>query len=387
MTEISSHHSKQLILSYLAKTMLTLNPQIQLQKQFPVSSSHDPQQIQLDLVQSTDQRQEDMPISDTMEMNKKYSEFPTNKFVPNTDIKNIFSSDNDTSDMYGKDYIFDLSGYQCGYELPFLKDSKTPCKNIKTVEIEPFSGFDPLFKDEQQKDDVVVFYENLGRRLEENIARVSMKSEPTTPEVNFNRQPFVDNSESTLSSIPNICGRENIDNENINNENIGNESTDVSTEVTVTSDITELKELKEEIFKVEKIILELDNMSSPAPQIEKNDVTNEVFTTNEIKYLIKRNGVEYAFADELKIAISVVNSIANAEIKRLTTDKMHVFLRADRNDCRVQIYTQSIGIVLNGTVCKNTVYEIFPVKRIFYVHQDPVGFSKEDAKKFIPEKV
>ena len=121
------------------------------------------------------------------------------------------------------------------------------------------------------------------------------------------------------------------------------------------------------------------------PKVEKTDVTNEVFMTTETKYLIKKNGVEYAFADELKVAISIVNSIANDEVKKLRTDKMHVFLRSDRDDCRVQIYTQSIGVIMNSYISKNTVYEVFPVKRIFYVHQEPVGLSKEEVKRFVPD--
>jgi len=349
--------------------MLKSTQRIQSQKQSPASSTNYPQQIQKNRAVFTDLPQENTKASNitVTEGTSVGTDTSTNvnigatAFIPNTDINNIFIgySNPDTSNasnMYGQDYIFDFPGYD-RFEMPFLKDQtlKNPLKcpsgcSGGNEELETFSGFDPLFKDElkleKAEKETLEFFENLGKRLEENIAQKNAEAES----LNAVKDKPEDKSEEKIIVTPD-------DNE-------------------------ELKELKEEIFKVENLILELSNMN---PKVEKTDVTNEVFMTTETKYLIKKNGVEYAFADELKVAISIVNSIANDEVKKLRTDKMHVFLRSDRDDCRVQIYTQSIGVIMNSYISKNTVYEVFPVKRIFYVHQEPVGLSKEEVKRFVPD--
>jgi len=337
-------HLSKSILSFIVKTTLQLNQNPQLQKQSQVSSRT--LQTLQEAVINTDLRQNDTKVYDTT------GPEVIDYIKPNLILDDVIKENENmcNKDMCTKDFIFDTEGYGI-YEIPFLKDH-TPFKtsnliekNINSFDIDPFTGFDPLFQENsiKESDKTVEFFESLGQRLD-----LALKTEQATIK-NFEEKQF---SSDSVSPVKKECS--------------------------VSEDILFEKVLKEEIFKAENLILEINNMT----HIEKTDVTADTFLTSETKYLIKRNGVEYAFADEEKVAISIVNSLATDEVKKLTNDRTHVFLRADREDRRVQIYTQAIGIIMNSGITKNTIFEILPVRKIFFVHSDPVGFSKEEVKRF-----
>lgn len=337
-------------------------------------------------------QQEDTKVCATMETEDTNSDADTgvdpniDDDTKNTNINNIFYNRNENGQrMFGDDYIFDTGNYGI-YEIPFLKERKpykTSRSTEKTTSFDHFSGFDPLFEDAAKvqhvpktaslntEQETKEFFENLGRRLEESLAEKPKETDLTIPvDIPVTEENAVDEHREFTECV---CDNTNF---------FTNDFPKNHEELIIKSNDEELKALKEEIVKVENLILELNIMS----QFEKTDITSDVFTTSEFKYLIKRNNVEYAFADEMKVAVSIVNSVANDEVKKLTTDGTHVFLRADREGCRVQIYTQAIGFLMNSGISKNTVFEIVPVRKIFFVRPDPVGFSKEEVKRFIPEK-
>lgn len=98
---------------------------------------------------------------------------------------------------------------------------------------------------------------------------------------------------------------------------------------------------------------------------KKEKITPEVFKTSETKFLVRQNGKVLHFADEEKAAISIINSIAKEEVKKLETSSTKVFSR-NIGDKEVAIYTQSIGILMNGSIVKAHIFDIIPVSRAIF---------------------
>lgn len=104
-------------------------------------------------------------------------------------------------------------------------------------------------------------------------------------------------------------------------------------------------------------------------------ITKEVFTTSELKYLVKIDGQEFAFADDLRSAYAIVNSIATAEVKKLSKPGKKVFRRDLDSESQVQVCTQTTGYLLNGGITKEMILTIVPVPRTFIVRSEPVGIT------------
>jgi hypothetical protein len=98
---------------------------------------------------------------------------------------------------------------------------------------------------------------------------------------------------------------------------------------------------------------------------KKEKITPEVFKTSETKFLVRQNGKVLFFADEEKIAISTINSIAKEEVRKMETNSTKVFSRSI-GDKEVAIYTQSIGSVWNGAIVKAHIFDIIPVSRAIF---------------------
>lgn len=90
-------------------------------------------------------------------------------------------------------------------------------------------------------------------------------------------------------------------------------------------------------------------------------ITPEVNMDERVFYLIRMDKEEMAFVDTEREALLVVDSIAAVESKRYKDDWTKVF-RQDLDDGRkVIISTQSLGVVINGTVTKTCEIDFIPV--------------------------
>lgn len=94
-------------------------------------------------------------------------------------------------------------------------------------------------------------------------------------------------------------------------------------------------------------------------------ITSDVYTASIIKYLIRIDKEEFAFADDEKSALAIINSLANDEVKKLTNDSVRVFRRDLQDGKEVQVCTQAIGILMNGRVTKHTIIDVIPVPKVF----------------------
>lgn len=94
-------------------------------------------------------------------------------------------------------------------------------------------------------------------------------------------------------------------------------------------------------------------------------ITSDVYTASIIKYLIRIDKEEFAFADDEKSALAIINSLANDEVKKLTNDSVRVFRRDLQDGKEVQVCTQAIGILMNGRVIKHTIIDVIPVPKVF----------------------
>ena len=104
-------------------------------------------------------------------------------------------------------------------------------------------------------------------------------------------------------------------------------------------------------------------------------ITPDVFTASIIKYLVRIDKQEFAFADDEKTAMAIINSLANSEVKKLTSPSVKVF-RRDLNDGKeVHICTQALGVLVNGRVSKNMIIDLIAVPKVFIILPEPVGIS------------
>lgn len=96
---------------------------------------------------------------------------------------------------------------------------------------------------------------------------------------------------------------------------------------------------------------------------------HEVYMDEHIQFLIKIDKEEAMFVKTLEEAKQIVNSLAVDEVKRKKTegDRWIRVYREDTNDGRkVVIATRAIGIVYNGSLKRDTVFEIVPVGHAFF---------------------
>lgn len=117
----------------------------------------------------------------------------------------------------------------------------------------------------------------------------------------------------------------------------------------------------------------LDVISSPTDMSETKVVAEDilpiapnVFSTSEAKYLIRIDKEEFAYADDEKSALSIINSLAIAEIKKLANTTTKVF-RQDLHDGKeVRICTQALGYLVNGRITKNTVIDLVCIPKVVF---------------------
>lgn len=105
-------------------------------------------------------------------------------------------------------------------------------------------------------------------------------------------------------------------------------------------------------------------------------VTMDVFTTEEFLYLIREDKREFAFANDEKTAMAIINSLANAEVKKISNPTIKVFREDLKDGKEIKVRTQTLGILVNGRVCRHVTYDIIPVPRIFITLPEPVGIPK-----------
>lgn len=117
-------------------------------------------------------------------------------------------------------------------------------------------------------------------------------------------------------------------------------------------------------------------MESTTSTVEKKGVTADVYTTNEYLFLVRVDAKEFAFANDEKCAIAIINSLANAEVKKLTAPGVRVS-RTDVNDGKeARVYTQSLGLIANGRVCRHSTIDFISVPKVYITLPAPVGVPK-----------
>jgi hypothetical protein len=118
---------------------------------------------------------------------------------------------------------------------------------------------------------------------------------------------------------------------------------------------------KEEVKENETNILRGDRKME-----DKIQITSNVFTTSDIKYLIRIDNEEFAFANDEKTALSIINSLAISEVKKLSGPNVKVFRQDLQNGKEIKICTQSLGVLMNGRVVRNILIDVIPVPRVFF---------------------
>lgn len=130
--------------------------------------------------------------------------------------------------------------------------------------------------------------------------------------------------------------------------------------------IPEIFRQEEQTEKNQEIII-VDSSNMETSNNDILPITSDVFSTPEVKYLIRIDKEEFSFADDEKSALAIINSLAIAEIKKLANPNTKVF-RQDLHDGKeVRICTQALGYVVNGRITKNMVIDVVCVPRAIFV--------------------
>lgn len=141
------------------------------------------------------------------------------------------------------------------------------------------------------------------------------------------------------------------------------------------SETNNLKKEEAEIV-VKKILprnkMQISNKELTSEQVSPSSgnikITNTVFTTSTIKYLIKIDGDTFAFADTEQDAKLIVASVAENEVKNYEKEPSTKVLREVlRDGMKVHVCTQKVGALYNGSIQKRTILEITPVPMSIYV--------------------
>jgi hypothetical protein len=148
---------------------------------------------------------------------------------------------------------------------------------------------------------------------------------------------------------------------------------------TSVSDITEpdlIKELPEEKKnEVEKLTFvesdskELKNVlldSSMQTEPKKHiTITDRLKVSFDHCYLIRQNGEMIGYCDDHSTALSILNRMASAEIKKREKPKVKVFRRELKDGLEIQICTQAMGL-WNGKIVKDLVLTALPIPHGVY---------------------
>lgn len=131
--------------------------------------------------------------------------------------------------------------------------------------------------------------------------------------------------------------------------------------------VPEIFSKNEELKEKETNILK-DNNKERNREMEEDRIaiTPNVFTTSSIKYLIRIDKEEFAFADDEKTALLIINSLAISEVKRLSGPGVKVFRQDLQDGKEVKICTQSLGLLVNGRVIRSTIIDVIPVPKVWF---------------------
>lgn len=113
-------------------------------------------------------------------------------------------------------------------------------------------------------------------------------------------------------------------------------------------------------------------------------LTNEVTVDPQnTKCLIRTNGKECFTVDNEEQAIAAVDSMADFEVKRLQKEytNLKVFRRDLDGGKRIDISTQSVGLIMNGSVYKQFTIDFVTVPHGKLIKPRlPVSLSDENEK-------
>jgi hypothetical protein len=141
----------------------------------------------------------------------------------------------------------------------------------------------------------------------------------------------------------------------------------IATMETEEINVTNCTEIYKDIEN-EKII-DLDNTTNKMAD-EKIKINSDVFTTSELKYLVRVDGKVFAFTDNEEDAVAIIASYATSEIKKLENPGVKVFSRELKDGKEVQIHTQNLGYVINGGLVKAHIIDMISVPRAVIVKKD-----------------
>lgn len=91
------------------------------------------------------------------------------------------------------------------------------------------------------------------------------------------------------------------------------------------------------------------------------NITPEVSMDSQISYLIRIDGQEMAFAKTEEEARLIIDSIANAETKRMTDEVTEIFRNDSKDENRVVLSRKDLGVLYNSSVYKVMEVDYIPV--------------------------
>jgi len=110
-------------------------------------------------------------------------------------------------------------------------------------------------------------------------------------------------------------------------------------------------------------------------------LTPELLMSEEMLYLIRVDGVELAFVNSEHIAKLAIDSLAASEVNKLENDTTKVYRRDQKDGKKINISTQSVGVILNGKVTTVKRIDYIPIKRAVLLH----GRHERDCEENLTE--
>lgn len=99
-------------------------------------------------------------------------------------------------------------------------------------------------------------------------------------------------------------------------------------------------------------------------------ITPEVYISHTHHFLIRIDQEIVGYCHDEKTAMTIVNSIASAEVKNNEKEHVKVFRRDLRNGKEIQICVQSLGNIWNGSVKKACVVDFVPIALTLYTGKE-----------------
>ena len=121
-----------------------------------------------------------------------------------------------------------------------------------------------------------------------------------------------------------------------------------------------------ELFFSQQSLLPQVRMESSEKEIT---LTPEVFLSFTYNYLIRVDGEIVGYADDEKNAMMILNSMVSDKIKKYEKPSIMVSRKDLKEGKEVQIYSQSLGKLWNGTARKISTIDFVPVAKASYRDQ------------------